>query len=112
MINLPYTTNSSIELSKFAINGLKKIYQKGYKYKEAGVFVMDFINESNKQLSLFEESDLRHWKLMKAIDKINSYYSKDIVRLAAQRHGRTWKMRQEKLSKHYTTNINEILEVH
>ncbi len=74
----------SIELSKFATNGLKKIYQKGYKYKKAGVIVMDFINESNK----------------------------DIVRLAAQSHGRTWKMRQEKLSNHYTTNINEILEVH
>ncbi len=112
ILKLPYPTNSSIELSKFATNGLKKIYQKGFKYKKAGVIVMDFINESNKQLSLFEESDPRHWKLMKAVDKINSYYSKDIVRLAAQSHGRTWKMRQEKLSNHYTTNINEILEVH
>ena len=48
---------------------------------------------------------------MKAIDKINSRYSKDIVRLSTQAPGRTWRMKQEKLSQHYTTDINEIIKV-
>jgi DNA polymerase V len=47
---------------------------------------------------------------MKAIDGLNQKYNKDVVRLATQ-DTRKHKMRQEHLSKHFTTDINEILTV-
>ena len=110
-VKLPFATNSAIELANFASIGLEKIFRSGFKYKKAGVLVMDFTPENNQQLNIFENRDARHIPLMKAIDKINSRYSKDIVRLSTQAPGRTWRMKQEKLSQHYTTDINEIIKV-
>lgn len=108
-IKLPFATNSSIELAEYATMGLDRIFREGFKYKKAGVFVMDFTPEDNQQLNIFINRNTKHIPLMKAIDKVNSRYSKDLIRLATQAPGRTWRMRQEKLSKHYTTDINEII---
>ena len=110
-IKLPFATNSAIELSKYATQGLKRIFKTGYKYKKAGVIVLDFTPEDNQQLNIFENRKVKHIPLMKAIDSLNKRYSKDLVRLATQAPGRTWRMKQEKLSPHYTTDINEIVTV-
>jgi DNA polymerase V len=47
---------------------------------------------------------------MEAIDGLNHKYHKEVVRIATQ-DPRKHKMRQEHLSKHFTTDINEILTV-
>src|SRR5690606_26628732 len=41
-VELPFPTNSSIELSKYATLALKRIFKEGYGYKKAGVIVSDF----------------------------------------------------------------------
>lgn len=111
VIKLPFATNSSIELVKFAVMGLEKIYQKGYGYKKAGVIVSDFSHEENQQMNLFENRNVKHIALMKVMDKINRSIGQHKLHLAAQDTGRVWKMKQEKLSPRYTTNLNEILTV-
>ncbi len=110
-IRLPYATNSAIELAQAASIGLEKIYRPGYKYKKAGVIVLDFLPEENQQMNLFENRDVRHIPLMKVMDQLNRRYSKDLIRLGTQAPGRTWRMRQEKLSKRYTTDIDDIIAV-
>lgn len=109
VIKLPFATNSSIELVKFAVTGLEQIFRAGYAYKKAGVIVMDFTPEDNQQLNLFENRNVKHIKLMQAVDKINQSMGQQKIRLAAQDTGRVWKMKQERLSPRYTTNINEII---
>ncbi len=111
VIKLPYATNSSITLSKFAVKALESIYQKGYYFKKAGVIVSGITPENEKQLNLFEDENPKHKNLMLTIDKINTALGKKKLKLASQDIGRTWKMQQEKLSKRYTTNWNELLEV-
>lgn len=111
VLKLPYPTNSAIELAKFAIKGLEKIFIKGYSYKKAGVIVMDFIPESPHQMSIFENSDPRHKKLMEVIDNLNNTFGNKKIKLAAQDLDRTWKMHQEKLSPRYTTKIAEIIKI-
>ncbi|HHT03962.1 MAG TPA: DUF4113 domain-containing protein, partial [Bacteroidales bacterium] len=110
-LKLPYPTNSTIDISKFATLGLEKIYRKGYKYKKAGVIVMDFVPQDSHQLCLFEDRNPKHAELMKAVDKVNTRYSQDLIRLACQSPGKTWKMNQEHISQRYTTNINDIIRV-
>jgi len=112
VLKLPFPTNSSIELAEFTNQALAKIFKGGYFYKKAGVIVMDFIPEDKKQLGLFENSDERHKPLMQTVDKINAAYGQQKLRLASQDLKRMWKMRQEKLSPHYTTNINDIITIH
>ena len=111
VLKLPFATNSAIELSKFARLGLEKIYRSGYQYKKAGVVLMDFTPDSSQQLNLFDNRDSKHIKLMQVMDKLNKLYSKDLIRLAAQAPGRTWRMKQEQLSQHYTTDIKEVIQV-
>lgn len=111
VVKLPFATNSGIELAKFAIQGLENIFRSGFSYKKAGVIVMDFTPETNHQLTLFSERNIKHISLMKVIDKINTNCGQQKVRLAAQDMGRVWKMNQEKLSPRYTTRINEIIQI-
>ncbi|HPX77063.1 MAG TPA: Y-family DNA polymerase [Bacteroidales bacterium] len=110
-IKLPFATNSTFELAEYAVMGLEQIFKKGYAYKRAGVFVMDFTPENNQQLNLFQNRNAKHIPIMKAMDKLNRKYGCDLLRLGAQAPGKTWRMKQEKLSPHYTTNINEVLTI-
>ena len=100
VIKLPFATNSSIE-----------IVREGNGYKKAGVIVSDFSPEGNQQLTLFDSRNVKHIELMKAVDNINRSMGQQKVRLAAQEPGRVWKMKQERLSPRYTTNLNEIITV-
>lgn len=111
VIKLPYPTNSSIELSKFANLGLKKIFKQGYHYKKAGVIVMDFVPENQVQLNIFENRDSSHIPLMQVMDRLNQSYGQPKIRLGSQSK-RQWKMKQEKLSPRYTTNLNDIITIH
>lgn len=109
-IKLPFPTNSTLELVKFANEGLKQIFKKNLYYKRGGVLLTDFVDASVYQPSLFFNSDPKHKKLMEVIDKLNDKYHRDVVRLASQDE-RKHKMKQAHLSPHYTTDINEILTV-
>lgn len=111
VVKLPYPTNSAIELAKFAKQALHCIFKEGYQYKKAGVLVMDFTPQDKTQLRLFDNSNQQHIPLMMAMDKINSMYGQQKIRLAAQDTKRVWKMKQEKLSPRYTTNLNDIITI-
>lgn len=110
-ITLPYASSSSITLSKYAVRGLIAIYKKGYLFKKGGVIINGITPQATKQINLFNNENPKHVNLMKSIDSINSNLGVSKVKLGSQDMGRTWKMRQEKLSKRYTTNWNELLEV-
>lgn len=109
VVKLPFPTNSTIELSNFATQALKRIFAEGYQYKKAGVIVQNFTPENKSQVSLFENRDERHIPLMKTIDQMNSLYGQQKIRLASQDLKKVWKMKQEKLSPSYTTKLNDII---
>lgn len=111
IVHLPYPTDSSLTLSKHAIEGLARIYKKGLHYKKAGVVLMGLVPNNQRQLNLFVEENPKHQKLMITIDTFNKNYGDLKIRLGQQDLKRTWKMRQERLSPKFTTNINEILTV-
>ena len=110
LVQLPFPTNSSIELSQFATAALKKIFQAEYQYKKAGVMVQDITPEYQKQLSVFNNSNELHAPLMKAFDKINNIFGQQKIRLGSQDR-RIWKMKQERLSPRYTTKLSDIITV-
>lgn len=111
IINLPYPTDSSLIISNEAVKAAIGIFKKGIKYKRAGVIVMGLVPTYNHQLNLFLHENPKHKPLMNAIDKLNIKYGDYKLKLANQDLKRTWKMRQERLSPRFTTNINDILRV-
>lgn len=87
VIKLPYASNSSIELSKFAVKGLKRIFKEGYHYKKAGVVVLDLVKEDKKQMRLFENSNPKHKPLMDSMDsmdKINHQLGQQKIKLGSR----------------------------
>lgn len=111
MVSFPFPTDSSLLISTQAVNAVKSIYKKGIKYKRAGVIVTGLVPTDNFQLDLFHKEDPKHKPLMSAIDVINKKYKGNKIKLGNQDLERTWKMRQERLSPRYTTNINDIIIV-
>jgi DNA polymerase V len=111
VLKLPYATNSTIELADFAKQALKQIYKEGIYYKKAGVIVFDLSPEEHHQTTLFDKRNERHIPLMKAVDKLNARYGQQKIRLAAQDLKRVWKMKQERLSPRYTTDLKDIIIV-
>lgn len=111
VLQLPYATNSSLTLVKYSQEALHQIFRSGYKYKRAGVIFSGLINSNTKQLNLFEEENTKHNELMKTIDSLNKKIGEPKIKLGGQDLEKTWKMKQDHLSKKYTTNITEIIEV-
>lgn len=105
-----FPTSSSLEIVKFALRALDKIYKPGYHYKKAGVMMMEITPEEIQQLNIFTEANPKHKALMKTIDAINQKVGKDKVLLGIQKFekNKKWGMRQEYLSPCYTTRINDI----
>lgn len=109
VVKLPVPTADTLDIVHYALAGLSKIFMEGYRYKKAGVIITEITG--NAQLGLFDSVDRsKRDKLMQAIDKINGKYQHRI-KLAVQGNGREWKLKQEQLSGHYTTDINEIIIV-
>lgn len=59
-LDLPFATNSAIELSKYATLALRRIFREGYAYKKAGVIVSNFSADDSEQMTLFDNRDKRH----------------------------------------------------
>jgi DNA polymerase V len=111
VVKLPFSTNSSIEIARFAGEGLERIFRKGYQYKKAGVIIMDFKPEGEVQLNLFENSNPKHRQLMKVVDRLNTAFGQQKIKLASQDQKRVWKMKQERLSPRYTTRWSDIITI-
>ena len=111
VVNLSYPTDSSLIISEQAVQAVKHIFKEGIKYKRAGVIVSGLVPTNSHQLQMFEKENPKHKPLMHTIDHLNTKYADYKIKLGNQDLKRTWKMRQERLSPRYTTNINDIIVV-
>ena len=91
------------------------MYRDGYNYKKAGVFLTKIIPQDGVQPDLFSEFSLYDYykqaRLMYLIDAINKMYGRDTLFFAVQGITRPWKMRQSRLSGHFTTRWSDILTI-
>ena len=112
VMQMPVATNDSTELIKYALIGLKSIFKKGYSYKKAGIIVSGLVPANQITMDLFDSLDReKHKKAMVAIDALNSRFGREKVKVASQGYDRKWKLRQERLSPCFTTNLNDIITV-
>ena len=111
MITIPFSTNSNMIISKYAIKGLKSIFKKGINYKKAGTIVMGLDSSENYQINIFENENPKHKYLMKTIDYIQKKEGQSKIKLASQDLTKRWKMKQESLSPNYTCKIKDIIRV-
>jgi DNA polymerase V len=109
VVTLPYATNSTFIINKYALKALDDIFKPGIQYKKAGVILTGLIKTDALQLDLFQNEDPKHKKLMLAMDNLNEKYGRQKIKMANQDLQRTWKMRQAYLSPEYTTKFSDII---
>ncbi len=108
----PEPTSYTPLIVQYALHLLKKIYKSGYKYKKAGVMLMDIVPAENTQFNLFTKiNHSRNKKLMEAFDKINNSWGNQTIRSAASGFNRPWAMKRNRMSPMYTTDWNDIIKV-
>ncbi|WP_341773249.1 DUF4113 domain-containing protein [Comamonas aquatica] len=116
VIQLHPPTADTTQLVSAAAAGVQKIYESGYELAKAGVLLMDLCSGSSQQQSdlLFEAPRVQRdrTQLMKAMDRINARYGKATVHIAStgqtQPNDAAWRMKQEKRTPRYTTQLDEI----
>ena len=111
-IKLPVPSSDPSEMVKYAKQLLQNIYREGYDYKKAGVLVYDIASEG-VQTHLFDTIDRsKQARLLKVIDSIKNKAGDDSISLVIQgpRKIRDF-VNKEYVSKHFSTNINEIIEI-
>ena len=111
LLGMPFATQSSLSISKYALKGLEQIYKSGIQYKKAGVMVTGIVPKTAQQLTLFDGEDTRHDALMQQIDSLHRKFGPHKIKLANQDLSRTFKMKQAHLSPRYTTDIQDIITV-
>ncbi len=109
---LPVASNAQSQIVNLALRGLDRIFQQGLAYKKAGVIVSGLTDEQYVQGNLFEPSNNPKLRLLsETTDRLNAKYGRDTLKLAIQGSGEEWKLKQENLSKAYTTRISDVIRV-
>lgn len=112
-IPLPEQSDDSMQLTRVALWGLRRIYKGGYRYQKAGVMLSEIVNQEGRQTDLFstQSNGGRPNKIMAVMDQINALMGRNTLSLASQGFKQPWKMKQGNKSLNATTNWDEILVV-
>lgn len=91
----------------------KTMWRPGYRYKKAGVGLLDLTAGSSVQADLFSGVDPRSQALMDAMDTVNKKFGRGTLGMAATgwRVRPEWAMNQKALSPAYTSNWAQLLRV-
>lgn len=110
-IHLAVPTNDMQEIVATAVKTLREAWREGgYLYKKAGVIVWNTCEDNAIQGNLFDNVDReKQAALAKAIDEINRKNGHNTIRMAVQGYSKNWHLKNEYLSKQYTTNLKDII---
>jgi DNA polymerase V len=112
LVQLPVATADTGKLIRAARWALAKIWKNGFRYKKAGVMLLDLGPASHVQADLFHApDDGRSRARMGALDALNARFGRDTVTYATSGTHRRWKLRNEHISARFTTNWDELLSV-
>jgi len=111
-IPLEHPVNNTVDLVKVALQGLKKIYLRGYLFQKVEVTATGLIPEQEVQLNIFSDfKGVKHDKVSKVLDRLNMHYGAGTLKMAGEGLKQQWTMKRQFLSPCYTTNWNDIIKV-
>ncbi len=103
--SLAVGTDTTSELIRAALRGLRTIYRDGYRYKKAGVMFTALVPASLVQPDLFDLQDRpRSKRLMAALDAVNDRWGSGTMEYAASGLTKAWKTQFHRRSPAYTTD--------
>lgn len=111
-IPLAYPSFDTRDLMEAALAGLQQIYIDGPKYAKAGVILSQFFDPGMFTDDLFSQPKRKNSEqLMAVLDKINLIHGRGVVRFASEPAVASWHMKQQLLSRNYTTRWSDVMSV-
>ncbi len=110
-VPLPYPTNDSLEVNRWAARLCERMFKDGYQYKKAGIMLSEISPVTHRQSDLLEPEATSNTRLMRALDTLNQRYGRGTVKVSTQGAFQGWQMLQERKSPNYTTSWTDIPNV-
>ena len=107
-VELSPATNNTKHIVRAALQGLKEIYREGFKFKKAGVMLLDLVDADHAPQSLFDQHDPKDDKLIEAFDQINRQQGPGVINFGAAGQASDWHSASAHKSPRYTTEWDAI----
>jgi len=107
-VPLPYPTNDSLEVNRWASYLCERMFKPKYQYKKAGIMLSEISPVTHRQGDLLEGEVSSNGKLMLALDTLNQRFGRGTVKVSTQGAFKDWQMRQERKSPNYTSDWDEV----
>jgi DNA polymerase V len=107
-VPLPYPTNDSLEVNRWASYLCERMFKPEYQYKKAGIMLSEISPVTHRQGDLLEGEVSSNGKLMLALDTLNQRFGRGTVKVSTQGAFKDWQMRQERKSPNYTSDWDEV----
>ncbi len=109
-IGLPVPSADTTVLVRAAMAALNRLWREGYRYKKAGITLLELVPAAQVQGDLWSVPDTTRRKaLMQAMYKLNATWGLYTLTLAGSGVARGWRLRSEQRSQSYTTSRDELL---
>jgi len=111
-VTLPVDTADTAKLITAAQSALAALWRPGYRYKKAGVMLLNLVKADRVQGGLFNAPDDPTARTrMRTVDALNGRFGRDMIRFGVTGKPRVWTLRSDMLSPRYTTEWDEPLRV-
>jgi DNA polymerase V len=107
-VPLPYPTNDTLEINRWAGFLCERMFKPEYQYKKAGIMLSEITPVSHQQGDLLDAPLASNEKLMMALDSLNARYGRGAVKVSTQGAYEGWQMQQERKSPNYTTSWEDV----
>ena len=117
----PYTivhmhehTDDLLEITQAAMKGIDQIYKSGFKYKKAGIVLLEIIDKSKFVHDLFTDYSHKNDReeLFNTMDAITERFGKNMISLGVCHEKKEpWQMNQCNRSPAYLSNWSELFRV-
>lgn len=107
---IPTATSYTPELIRITTDLLQQLYQKGYRYRKAGVGFTHLGSQNQVQQNLFTLSlnTSSGQALMRSVDRLNRRYGDQTVQYAGAGINKLWQVKKELISQRFTTSFDEL----
>ncbi len=108
---LPFAepTDSTAEISRYAMAGLHRIYRNGYEYRKGGIWVGELSAADSVVPDLFAAAGEKRKRLDEIMDTVNARFGDGTLRLSQDDMlNRRWMPKKERVSPRYTTSWHEL----
>jgi DNA polymerase V len=110
-IVFPEPVDSFRYMSQAVNKYLDKIFKPDTYYKKAGVILTGLVTSEYQPRDLFDNVTFSKDTLLPSIESIKKRFGQSAISLGSTKLSNDWHMQRNLMSKHYTTDINDLLVV-